>query len=142
MSTERNRNCAVSVLHAHQPDDLNTGHGRVACTCGEQLPVRVPVGDAIAVHQAFALVGAGLLRNDPTGPLSVSALADVGAGEVVFDAAGIPWINKGRVAPDLLPPGPQVWGCYHPDAPAPELCDEDLLVERGPLSLHRPVEVS
>lgn len=132
MTTTRNRSRAASVLDAHQPDDLNAVGTTVRCTCGEDLPRGS--GEALAVHLVHQLDVLELLAADPTEPLSLLALRDVGVGDVVFDYAGRPWMNCGSYDGSEH----DVWVAYVDDEVIDELATEDLHAERSPLAMHRP----
>lgn len=127
MTTTQSSRRATGALVAHQPDDLRTTGTVQYCACGEQLP---PGRDALAVHQVQQLLVLELLRPDPTGPLSLRALQDLTAGEVVFDVDDTPWMCCGPLH------GATVWVSYCEGRPD-ELATDDLYVDRYPLSMNR-----
>lgn len=129
MTTVHTRARALSVLTGHQPDDLNTTPTTIRCTCGEEIP---RAAEALAVHQVHELLVLDLLRADPTPPLTLTALRDLRAGEVVFDPDGVPWMSCGDVV------GEAVWVTTAEGLPD-ELLVDDLFAERSPLSLYREV---
>jgi len=133
VTVTQNRGRAVELLHAHQPDDVRSTTKSLVCTCGERLPATSVV--AIAVHQAFQLQLADLLRADPTGPLSMLSLSVLEPGEVVFDGDGIAWVKAGAAPLDET--DPYRWITYDERVVPNLLTNEDLRAERGPLSLYR-----
>jgi hypothetical protein len=127
MTTNQTRTRAAGTLFGHQPDDPRTSATSQYCTCGEQLPRGV---NALAVHQVQQLLILDLLRADPTGPLSLRALQDLTAGEVVFDVAGNAWMCCGTRA------GQQLW--FTSGEPwSSGTTAEDLHADGSPLSMFR-----
>ena len=127
MTTNQTRTRATGTLTGHQPDDLRTTATTQYCTCGEELPRGL---DALAVHQVQQLLILELLRPDPTGPLSLRALQDLAAGEVVFDVDLKAWMCCGKTNN-----GTTVWFTYSEGWPD-HLTTEDLHAEQSPLSMH------
>jgi hypothetical protein len=129
MTTTHNRARAERLLREHQGDDLRTTSTSVSCTCGVTIPVHPA---AIARHIVGQLLLADLLRPDPTGPLPLIALQDMGPGEVVFDRGGQPWMCCGFVDDT----SEALWVSYAEGVPD-ELCTSDLHAERSPLATDR-----